>query len=252
MSLKQPPLITANHISFSYGAEQVLDNVSVQILPGDFVGLIGPNGSGKTTLLKILLGLLKPNEGHVELFGQPQDKFKEKWRLGYVPQKVGLSDTQFPVTVRELVTQGRTARVGFWHRLTATDYAAINQALADVDMSSFSDSIVHELSGGQQQRVYIARALAAKPDLLILDEPTVGVDIESQEEFYELLAHLKKSQGLTIIMVSHEIDVVMNEVNQLLCLNKRLIYHGTPKEFLAGDYLTKLYGQKRHLILHNH
>jgi zinc transport system ATP-binding protein len=119
--------------------------------------------------------------------------------------------------VRELVTQGRAAKVGLLKRLSAADHDAIHRAITAVGMGRDKDTLIHELSGGQQQRVYIARALASEPSLLILDEPTVGVDIESQEEFYALLEHLKTTQGITIIMVSHEIDVIMNEVNQLLC-----------------------------------
>lgn len=252
MSLEKPKLINVEHVSFAYNKENVLEDINLTVHQGDFVGVIGPNGSGKTTLLRIILGLLKPTVGQVSLFGKPLHQFREQSRLGYVPQKATTIETQFPVTVAEVVAQGRFARAGLLHRLRATDKRAIAHALHLVNMSFAKDRLIQELSGGQQQRVYIARALASEPQLLILDEPTVGVDIESQEEFYDLLAHLKKEKSLTLMMVSHDVDVVVNEVNKLVCINKRLVYHGSPTQFIKGDYLEKLYGQKRSLILHGH
>lgn len=243
MSITKPALITLRHVSFRYATEQVLDDISLEVHQGDFVGLIGPNGSGKTTLLRIILGLLTPQIGEVLLSGA---------RIGYVPQKVSQADNQFPVTVEEVVRQGRINRVGLGRWLARKDIKAVDQALASVGMQATKKRLLRELSGGQQQRIHIARALAGEPELLLLDEPTVGVDIESQDEFYELLATLRKEKKLTLVMVSHDVDVVMNEVNKLACINKHLIFHGSPERFLKGDYLEKLYGKGRSLILHGH
>jgi len=252
MSIKKNILIKLEGISFRYGVEDVLDNISLEVQQGDFIGIIGPNGSGKTTLLRIILGLLKPERGKVYLFGERETAFHQRFRIGYVPQKVNYTDSSFPITVEEVVSEGRIAQAGLLRWLSRKDKKAVNHALAAVGMGSSHKRLVRELSGGQQQRVFIARALASEPELLILDEPTVGVDIESQEEFYDLLSQLRKEKSLTLLMVSHDVDVVLNEVNKLICINKRLVYHGSPQRFIKGDYLEKLYGQKRSLILHGH
>lgn len=252
MPVKKQSLIRLEDVSFRYDSEAVLEHITLEVHTGDFVGIIGPNGSGKTTLLRIILGRLTPQHGQVHLFGQPATHFHERFRLGYVPQKISYGDVPFPVTVAELVMEGRVARAGLWRRLTTTDRQAVDQALASVGMASTHQRLLRELSGGQQQRVFIARALASQPELLILDEPTVGVDRESQEEFYELLSQLRQEKALTLVMVSHDVDVVLNEVNKLICVNKQLVYHGSPQRFIKGDYLEKLYGQKRSLILHGH
>src|SRR5581483_10831117 len=248
MPLKESPLISVKGVSFRYGNEHVLEDIN----QGDFVGIIGPNGSGKTTLLRIILGLLTPQPGQVWLFGERVNRFHNWSRVGYVPQKVTHADTQFPVTVQEVVAQGRIAKAGLFRRLRAADRAVVRHALTLVGMQHAEGRPIRELSGGQQQRVYIARALASEPELLILDEPTVGVDIESQEEFYALLADLKRKKALTMVMVSHDIDVVVNEVNKIVCINKKLVYHGSPQRFIKGDYLERLYGKQRSLILHGH
>jgi len=252
MPVKKENLISVRDVSFAYGSEEVVEAITVDIQKGDFIGLIGPNGSGKTTLLRLILGLLKPDSGSVSLFGKPINQFQEWWRIGYVPQKATHIEAQFPVTVEEVVSQGRISKAGLFARLQLKDARAVDHALEAVGMGSFKRHLIRELSGGQQQRVFIARALASEPELLILDEPTVGVDIESQEEFYRLLADLKRKKALTLIMVSHDVDVVLNEVTELLCINKRLVYHGTPQRFIRGDYLEKLYGKERSLILHGH
>lgn len=252
MQVKKPALIKLENVSFRYQNEEVLDHISLEVEQGDFVGIIGPNGSGKTTLLRIILGRLAPQKGLVYLFGQSIPQFKNWPRIGYVPQKATFSDASFPVTVEELVMEGRIAQRGLIHFLTAEDNKAVRAALQAVDMAGVAKRLMRELSGGQQQRVFIARALASEPELLILDEPTVGVDIESQEEFYELLSKLRKTKGLTLVMVSHDVEVVVNEVNKLICINKQLVYHGSPQHFVSGDYFAKLYGKKRSLILHGH
>lgn len=252
MSINQPTVINLSGVSFRFEKENVLEDISIQVEKGDFVGIIGPNGSGKTTLLRIILGLLIPQQGQVALLEKPIREFNEWFRVGYVPQKAHKNDHVFPMTVEEVVLQGRIARVGLFRGLSTTDKAAAKHALKMVGMDHMASRLITELSGGQQQRVFLARALASEPELLILDEPTVGVDIESQEEFYDLLSELRTKQGLTLLMVSHDVEVVLNEVNKIICLNKRLVYQGTPQKFIKGEYLEKLYGQKRSLIMHGH
>ncbi|MEK7165512.1 MAG: metal ABC transporter ATP-binding protein [Patescibacteria group bacterium] len=245
-------LVSVDNVGFAYNGEKVLEHISFDVGRGDFLGLIGPNGSGKTTLLRIILGLLVPQEGEVKLFGKPVSGFKEWGRIGYVPQRATYFDTRFPITVAEVVGLGRVMKAGLFQQLDSRDQAAIDEALLEVGLREHKNTPLVQLSGGQQQRVLIAKALSAQPELLILDEPTVGDDVEAQDKFYEELTQLNQKRNLTMILVSHDIDVVVNEVNKLACLNKRLIYHGGAKEFIKGNYLEKLYGKSRRFVLHGH
>jgi zinc transport system ATP-binding protein len=252
MKKNSKPIIQSAHVSFHYGHELILDDVSFSIYAGEFVGIIGPNGSGKTTLLRILLGLLQPQSGSVQIFGETVQGGKNAARIGYIPQKITQLETRFPITVEEVVALGRVNQKKLFTFLDKKDRDVVDQALDTVDLLPFRHRLITDLSGGQQQRAFIAKALAGQPQLLILDEPTVGIDIESQENFYALLTDLNKNHGLTILIVSHDVDVVMNEVHSVLCLNKTLIYHGNPKQFLKDDYLEKLYGKNRKYIIHGH
>lgn len=246
------PLLQLTDVSVKYGEEPVLDRVTMEVHEGDYVGVIGPNGGGKTTLLKVMLGLITPTSGEVQLLGRPVREFREWWRVGYVPQRATSLDVRFPTTVEEVVALGRVARVGLWHRLGRADREAVTEALEQVDMSDHRRRLITELSGGQQQRVLIAKALVSEPTLLMLDEPTVGIDVKSQDRFYQLLSALNKQRGLTLVMVSHDIDVVVNEVTKIACINETLAYHGDPQSFMKDDYVAKLYGKARKFILHGH
>lgn len=245
-------IVDINSVSFSYNGHPVLDDISIEIKKGEFLGLIGPNGSGKTTLLKIILGLLKPQSGSISLFGQQIDSFKDWSKVGYVPQKAGAEGMRFPVTVEEIVTMGRINNSRWFDFTSKEDETAIDQALTEVDMLKYKKTLLNELSGGQQQRVYIARALASKPELLILDEPTVGVDSESQAKFYELLKNLNRNLKLTLILVSHDIDVVSHEVSILACINSKLVCYGKPKDLLKDDLIKKLYAKELRFVFHGH
>jgi len=233
-------LVSLDHISYRYHSELVLDDVSLTIHKGEFLGVIGPNGSGKTTLLKILLGLLKPTSGSVSLFGKDIRQFREWFRLGYVPQKAGILNVHFPITVEEVVQMG------------TKDIKNVSEALHAVDMEIHRKKLITDLSGGQQQRVFIARALANKPELLILDEPTTGVDIESQAKFYQLLHTINKELHVTLVLVSHDIDVVAHEVSEIACLNNRLVCHGKPKDILNSNFMDQLYGKELRFVVHGH
>lgn len=245
-------IIEVKKISFAYGTDLVLKNISFNVHQGDYLGLVGPNGSGKTTLLKIMLGLLTPSSGEVKIFDQPIREFKDWWKMGYVPQKATNFDPLFPVTVREVVAMGRYGKRGLGRGLDKKDKEIINEALRSVEMFDSKNKMIGDLSGGQQQRVFIARALAGKPQVIFLDEPTVGIDVQTQESFYALLKKLNREMGLTLLLVSHDIDVIANEATELACINQTLIYHGEPKEFVKGEYLQKLYGKNIRQILHGH
>lgn len=247
------PLVHLHDVSFGYGSDLVLDSVSLTVDRGDYLGLIGPNGSGKTTLLKLILGILPaPRQGQIELFGTPIQRFREWWRIGYVAQKAASFNSGFPATVEEVVFTGRAPRRGLFRPFTAADRQAVYEALERVGMLAYKDRLIGRLSGGQQQRVFIARALVSQPELLILDEPTVGVDASAEAQFYQLIRTLRREMGLTVILVSHDIGVVGHEVSRLACLNRRLFYHGSPDDFGTDEQLCELYGHHVHRIRHHH
>ncbi len=233
-------IIEVEDISFSYGQEKVLDGITLAIHQGDYVGMIGPNGAGKTTLLKIMLGLLAPESGTVRLFGTDIKDFKEWARIGYVPQKATSFDVNFPATVREAVMMGRYARLGLFRRTTKSDEAIVRKYLEQVDMWEYRDRLIGDLSGGQQQRVFIARALATEPEIIFLDEPTTGVDKRTEDEFYSLLKKLNQELSLTLVLISHDIARITKEVMHIVCIDRTLICHVSPAEYLRQSGLERL------------
>lgn len=230
-------------VSFAYGKETVINNVSMSVHKGDYLGLIGPNGGGKSTLVKLMLGLLKPAHGTVKLFGQDIRHFKDWSKIGYVPQSVVSFEKNFPATVEEVVAMGRYATRGLLRFPTKRDHKRVLEALRQVEMYEFRKRQISELSGGQQQRIFIARALVTDPEIIFLDEPTVGVDIKTQKKFYSLLRHLNQKLDLTLVLVSHELDVLAHEATELGYINCQLEYYGDPEEFLKGEYFHKLIGK---------
>ena len=236
-------IIELDNVSFSYTIDEVIKEVTLQIHKGDYVGLIGPNGGGKSTLLKLMLGVLKPTTGTVRLFGQDIKHFKEWSKIGYVPQKTYF-DINFPVTVEEVVAMGRYGKRGMFHFPTKVDAQKVQQALDQVEMGQFGKRQIGDLSGGQQQRVFIARALVVEPEVIFLDEPTVGVDVKTQQQFYALLRKLNGELDLTLVLVSHELDVIAHESTELGYINRTLEYYGNPETFLKGEYFHELIGKK--------
>nr|PZN37152.1 MAG: zinc ABC transporter ATP-binding protein [Bacillota bacterium] len=245
------PVVELEHVWFSYGGEPVLQDISLTVGRGDFVGIVGPNGSGKTTLLRLILGLQPPQQGRIRLFGQDLSSFRRWDRVGYVPQKATSFNSDFPATVREVVLTGRIAPRGLFRPLGRKDRELADRALALVGLEAYADRPIGRLSGGQQQRVFIARALAGQPELLILDEPTVGVDAAAQQQFYALLRRLREELGITILLVSHDIGAVTTEVSHLACLNRRLFFHGPPEQFPTED-LSDFYGHPVTPVAHGH
>jgi zinc transport system ATP-binding protein len=222
-------ILTAEHLSFGYGRTPVLRDVSISVASGEFVALVGPNGSGKSTLLRLLLGTMTPQEGTVRLFGSPPAAFRERWRLGYVPQRPALG-TEVPATVEEIVTSGRLRRGRWWRSLTEGDRTAVRHAVESVGLGELAGRPLGELSGGQQQRAFIARAFASEPDLLVLDEPIAGVDAESQRRFRDSLVHLIGDHGSGVLLVSHELSAVASDVDRVIVLKERVLFDGPPAE----------------------
>ncbi len=246
------PPFRVEHIAFSYDTRAALLDTSFVVETGDFVGIIGPNGSGKSTLLKLLLGILRPTGGSVEIFGKPPAEFKEWYRIGYVSQRATHFDINFPATVNEVVAQGRAGRAGLFRGLKQHDNEAIARALEDVRMTALKERLIGDLSGGQQQRVLVARALAQEPEVLVLDEPTMGIDPDAHQRFFELMHNLHHDKGLTIVMVSHEVDVLLTEVTKLVCVNRSMLFYGTPEQCVKDNCLIELYGEGFHRVSHKH
>lgn len=246
-------LVLVKNLNFGYSTELVLEAVNLRVGRGEYLGLIGPNGSGKSTLLKLILGLIPtPKHGTIELLGEPVKEFRDRWKIGYVSQKAASFNSGFPATVEEVVYTGRAPRCGVLRFFSREDRIAVHQALDRVGMLAFKDRLIGRLSGGQQQRVFIARALASYPELLILDEPTVGVDLHAEAHFYSMIRELRREMGLTVILVSHDVGAVSHEVTSLACLNRRLFYHGSPETFGTEEQLCELYGHHVRSIHHHH
>jgi zinc transport system ATP-binding protein len=233
------PIVELADVSFGYTATPVVRDVSLSVESGEYLAIVGPNGSGKSTLMKLLLGLLTPDEGTARLFGEPSHRFDDGARIGYVAQHASASK-EMPITVREVVKMGRFPHVGFG-RLSAEDVAIVDRALETVGMSAFANRRVTQLSGGQRQRAFIARALAGEADLLVLDEPTVGVDVESVEAFYELLAALN-AEGITILLIEHDLGAVTAHADRVVCLNREILFDGPTEAFVESDALARAFG----------
>jgi zinc transport system ATP-binding protein len=226
-------VITADAVSFAYGRHPVLDCVSFEVQPGEFVALAGPNGSGKSTLLRILLGLLPPSSGRVTVLGSSPRRLQSRWRIGYVPQRPEIADG-FPATAEEVVAAGRLARRGWWRRPGPADAEAVADAMATVDVAALAGRRMSELSGGQQQRVLIAKALASAPEVLILDEPVAGVDALSQRLFRDALVRLASERGTAVLLVSHELGAVADDLDRLAVLKGgKIIFDGPPAQLTA-------------------
>jgi len=225
-------VVEANDVSFAYAATPVLENVSFHVVRGEFAALVGPNGSGKSTLLRMLLGLLRPRTGTVRLLGADPTELTDRARIGYVPQRAQLPP-DLPATVEEVVRAGRLATRGWWRWPTAGDREAVDHALRAVALTDLRRQRMRELSGGQQQRVLIAKALVGDPELLVLDEPIAGVDAESQRLFRDSLVHLVDEHDATVLLVSHELGAVADDLDRVIVLKRAVLFDGRPQDLAA-------------------
>jgi zinc transport system ATP-binding protein len=217
----RPEVISIDHLWAGYENEPVLEDVSLSVREGDFIGIIGPNGGGKTTLVKVLLGLLAPTQGTVRILGKTVKD--GRGHIGYVPQLVEF-DRDFPISVWDVARMGRLSNRGLLRRFTREDDVVVETALQNVGMLQHRARPIGELSGGQRQRVYIARALVAEPEILLLDEPTTSVDPTTRTTIYDLLKRL--NEQVTILMITHDMGAVSSYVKSVGCLNRHLFFHG--------------------------
>ena len=217
-------------VAFGYRpGQRVLEDVELELGEGEFVAVAGPNGGGKTTLVRIMLGLVRPGEGTALLFGEPAHRFSGRRSLGYLAQR-SEAGGDAPATVREVVSAGRLATGRLVGRLARDDRDLVAEAIGRVGLTHVADAPLRTLSGGMQQRTFIAKALAAQPSLLVLDEPTTGVDVESQESLAELLADLHGELGVTIVYVSHEFGAVERYVERLVLVRRTIVFDGSPHD----------------------
>ncbi|MDH3215458.1 MAG: ABC transporter ATP-binding protein [Candidatus Krumholzibacteria bacterium] len=238
--------VTISDVSFSYDGVSALENVNLNIEEREFTAIIGPNGGGKTTLIKLMMGLLQPQMGSIVVFGVPP--WSARRRFAYVPQHPRL-DYEFPVTVMDVVLMGRlgsTARIGPYR---SADRESAMRALDVVGCSNLYKRSFAALSSGQRQRSLIARALAAQPDILILDEPTANLDPTVQNDLYELLHELNKE--MTVIIVSHDVGFVSKYVHKVACVNRQVVLHSASA--IKGDVISTLYGEMNvRMVDHDH
>ncbi len=240
-----PPIIRFTHATFGFPGVTALEDISLEIADGEFVGVIGPNGSGKTTLCRAVLGLLPPRSGHLQIFDCACQELRchHRARIGYLPQK-GVLDRNFPITVLEAVMMGRYGALGLFTRPGKQDREIALRALEQVGMQDHRDSALGHLSGGQQQRVLIARALAQQPQVLLLDEPTTGIDITTQHAVLDLIRHLHRDLKLTVLLITHDINMIRSYVDRLVLLKTRLYAAGPPEDVLRPDVLRQVYGKE--------
>jgi zinc transport system ATP-binding protein len=223
-----PLVAELRDVSFAYRQGLVaLEHVSLELREREFVAVAGPNGGGKTTLVRILLGLLRPTSGRALLYGEPAHRFSRRPVLGYLAQRSQVGGDA-PATVREIVATGRLGRGRLLGSMRPGDRELVDEAIGRVGLAHVADRPLRSLSGGMQQRAYIAKALAGSPSLLVLDEPTTGVDAESQESFAALLTRLHSELGVTIVYVSHEFGAVEQFVERLVLVRRTIIFDGAP------------------------
>ena len=239
------PIINVDNLSYYYDSFPSLDHISFSVEKGDFLGIIGPNGAGKTTLFQCILGIMNNFSGEISLFGSNVKQNKKiLQRIGYVPQKKSVEQT-FPATVSEIVSFGVIGR--------DIKKESIESAIEFVELGAYRNKRIGELSEGQQQRVIIAKALVKQPELLILDEPTTGIDSVAQNKFYDLLTRLNKDRGITIVWSSHDMNAVEKLASKVACIDRKLFFHGESEDFFGNEERMKSYvefAMQSHMNLH--
>jgi zinc transport system ATP-binding protein len=237
-------VIKLENVTYRYNSDLVLEDISFKADEADLLGIIGPNGAGKTTLFSLILGLLEGYQGKITVFGEDiRNNRKVLKKIGYIPQK-NIIDKGFPATVEEIVS------LGVFERKTKDK---IISAIKTVGLLEQKHKRIGELSGGQQQRILIAKALVNEPQLLILDEPTTGIDLETQNKFYALLRKLNSENKITIILASHDLDAINKLANKIACVNRKMSFHGDAHEFFGNEQLLKSYSEssmQAHMHLH--
>jgi zinc transport system ATP-binding protein len=246
------PILELKDVTLNRDGEKIIENADFSIDQGDYVGIVGPNGGGKTTLLNAILNFLPISSGSISLFGKDIDNFSAWGKIAYISQHATSFESQFPLTVRELVSLGCIRKDNIGRRLKQEDWAAVDQSIDFMGLGDVANRRIGQLSGGQKQRVFVAKALARKPELILLDEPIVGVDSTAQEKFYKKLSDLNIERQTTIMIVTHDLASVFCRMSKVLCINKKVevadITDGLDTELL----LKRAYGEHFHFVFHSH
>lgn len=234
--------VEVDHVRFCYQGKPVLDDVTFQVEAGEFLGIIGPNGAGKTTLLKTVLGILSADSGRVRVFGEDPRRARMNRQIGYVPQRLEFK-RDFPVSVMDVVLMGIRAKQSSWRgNRTAEDVRRARELVGLVGLTGLEGRPITSISGGQQQRAFLAQALCTGPRLLVLDEPTTGLDLKAQSEFYSLVKSMQHQMGLTVVAASHDLVALAANADKLMALDRRVYFYGKPDEVLNSTELKRLYG----------
>jgi zinc transport system ATP-binding protein len=245
------PAVELDGVWSRYDGDWVLRNVSLTCPRGSIFGIVGPNGAGKTTLIRIILGRITPDQGTVRVLGKhPGERDWNPCDIGYLPQ-ISLAHRDFPVSAMDVVLMGRYGRLGLFHHPGPADREKALETLGQVGMADHAGRPFGTLSGGEQQRVSIARALVGDPRLLLLDEPSTGIDTVGQESFYRLLGDLRDRLGLAVILVSHDVGVITAHTDRIACLNRTIHYHGEPNGCLNREILERTYGRGLQVVVHD-
>jgi len=240
---KGTPILRAEGLTLHYQSGLALDDVSFELQTGERLAVVGPNGAGKSTLLKIVAGVLSPTSGKVQIFGnEPSGHIC----IAYVPQRNHV-DWNFPVTVADVVMMGRVGQLGLFRNPKASDWELVQGALEIVHMAHLANRQIRQLSGGQQQRMFIARALAQQAELMLMDEPLTGLDVNSQEQVFGILDDLKK-RGVTVVITLHDLQMAAERFDRVMLLNHRMVGIGHPEEVLHPDNLLSAYGGHLHMV----
>lgn len=245
-------IVEVKDVTFAYEEKNVLDDVSLSIAKGEFAAIIGPNGSGKSTLVNIMVGRLKPQRGRVFINGKDINAIKDKSFIGFLPQRSFAFNQAFPASIEEVVSMGLYAKAGLFQPLRKKHWQKVHEALELTGMLDYRKQLIGHLSGGQQQRVFIARALVSDPEILFLDEPMVGVDVQSQQALFELLERLNKDRGITIVMITHDVWAITDKVNRIICMGNGHIYPDCSLDNIGGHMLEDIYGYPIKLESHIH
>lgn len=236
---KSSPIIEAENLTVVFGKNVILNNINFKIYKGDYIGLIGRNGSGKSTLMKTILGLIKPTNGSIRIFGEPvKGDMYEK--IGYVPQMHQIAH-EFPATVGDVVKMGLYHKLGLHHLNSKADFEKVMLALHKVKMEEFVNRPVGHLSGGEQQKVLVAQAIVREPQILLMDEPTSALDFVMIQDFLRLLTELNKNYGITLIVIQHNLEILRPFCSRLFMLRRSIMYDGNPNSSQADEMIKRVF-----------
>jgi zinc transport system ATP-binding protein len=249
---EKTPILEVFDLQVDRSNAVVIEHASFTINQGDYVGVVGPNGGGKTTLILALLNILPKTKGTIRLFGQDIESFSKWEKVAYVPQHAINFDPHFPLSVRETVALGRVNRSNLGRTLKQEDWKAVDEALEFMGISDVANKRIGQLSGGQKQRVFVAKAMVRKPEIILLDEPIVGVDAETQEKFYKKLSDLNVEKGITILLVTHDLTAVFCRMSKVMCINRLVNVSEITADLEPEDVLRQAYGEHFHFVFHQH